>query len=287
MTSHNLKQTMAGRRVATSKDVAELAGVSRATVSVVLSGREGTIRTSDTTKRRVLEAAKQLGYSPNPVAQALRQQRSGTIAYVPRHRHSDPGYYHLTYQLSLCFTRMTAKQGLHALEVGPEIIIGEEATDPIEFLLSRRPDGVLYDAPASSADVQRVVDMGIPVVQLLRPLCDVQTAIATVDPSSGVTSAIEHLADLGHQNIAYLGNGDRHEVELRRLDAFKSALDLTNIPLSNKLILLGNAYSIDEGERLMNRLLDMTDRPTAFFAASDVLCMGALRALYARNIRVP
>src|SRR5688572_12701723 len=73
----------------TSQDVARRAGVSRSIVSGVLNGTMSTMRVSEETRERILKAAQELGYTPNPVARALRRQRSNVLGFVPRvHRYS-------------------------------------------------------------------------------------------------------------------------------------------------------------------------------------------------------
>src|SRR5688572_10452032 len=81
---------MKRRRAATSSDVARLAGVSQATVSVVLSGRPSTIRVSDATRQRILAAAAELDYAPHPLARNLRRQRNGILAFIPRPHRTTP-----------------------------------------------------------------------------------------------------------------------------------------------------------------------------------------------------
>jgi LacI family transcriptional regulator len=255
-------------------------------VSAVLNGVQGTIRVSDQTRERIVSAAAELGYSPNPVARALRRGRSGSIAFVPRPRAEEHGH-PLTYQLGIYIARAAARQGYHSVEVSPETIAGGDSKEQLGFLLSRRADGVIFDAPSSAPDLQRLVDHGIPVVQLLRPLDAVPTATVTVDPKRGITEAVIHLVALGHQRLAYLGKADAHEVERNRFAAFHTALTTNGVPLIDDLVIWGENYTIDEGQRLTRTLLSRGPMPSAIFVSSDVLALGVLRALYAARIRVP
>ncbi len=137
-------------RSATSIDVARLAGVSQATVSMVFNGRPGRTRVSDATRQRVVHAAESLGYSPHPLAQALRNGRSGIIALVPRVHRTTPTEFPVPFQFSLHLARAALHHGFHVIEVGAEDdpVLAESALVP--FLRSRRVDGVIFDGPENA-----------------------------------------------------------------------------------------------------------------------------------------
>jgi DNA-binding LacI/PurR family transcriptional regulator len=280
---------MAKSRAATSYDVARDAGVSQATVSAVLTGRQGSIRVSEATRQRVLAAARALHYSPNTLAQALRRQRSGIIGFVPppapASRAEPP--LPIMHLLGLHVARAAVRRGYHVLEASPETATTRGGEELVEFLFSRRVDGMIFDRPHSPDDVQCFLDRGVPVVQLLRPRLSVATITVTVDPEPGITAAIEHLAALGHRRIAVLGKSLRHPVDQARLDCFRAALARQELALPEEYVQLGRTYGTSEGYALTRALLALPVRPTALFAASEGLALGALRALYAAGVRVP
>ena len=271
----------------TSTDVARQAGVSRATVSAVLNGTQGNIRVSEETHRRVRAVAASLGYSPHPAAQALRRQRSRTIAFVPRTMHATEFGHPIAYQLGLHADRAAARLGYHVIEVSPEPNATDHGEGLIDFLLSRRPDGVVFDAPTTAHAVEAMVTRGIPVVQLIRPQFAVATPTIIVDAAQGVTDAADHLVALGHRRIAFLGTNDPHLANSSRFDHFIAALARHAITIPETYIALGADYTMECGIALTRTLLGRSPLPTALFAASEFFAIGALRALHEARVWVP
>jgi DNA-binding LacI/PurR family transcriptional regulator len=278
---------MGKSRAVTSVDVARRAGVSRATVSVVMSGSHTNIRVSARTRDRVLKAAAELGYAPHPAAQALRRQRTGSIGFVPRPGRGSPYDNPIPYLLSTHLVEAATRRGFHIIEATAETARAAGSTDLGRFLLSRRVDGVVFDRPDTSVVIETMVERGVPVVQVIRPLPDALSPTVAVDPGPGIVAAVNHLVSLGHRQIAYVGVGGSHRVERARLDSFCDALALCGITPQSHDIQLGSDYRLDEGLRLTQRLLDLPGRPTAIFAAGDSLALGVLRALYAAAVHVP
>lgn len=278
---------MAKPQTVTSTDVARQAGVSRATVSAVLNGTQGNIRVSDETHRRVLAVAAALGYSPHPAAQALRRQRSRTIAFVPRTLHATEFGHPIAYQLGLHAGRAAVRLGYHVIEISPEPSATGQDGELIDFLLSRRPDGVIFDAPTTPHMVEAIVVRGIPVVQLIRPQFVVMTPTIIIDAAQGIADGMDHLVALGHRHIAFLGTDDPHIANRSRLDHFLAALARHAITVPDEHILLGTDYTIESGVSLMRTLLQRSPLPTALFAAGEFVAIGALRALHEARIWVP
>jgi LacI family transcriptional regulator len=275
------------RRSITSADIARAAGVSRATVSVVLTGTQSNIRVSEDTRQRVLSAAADLHYSPHPAAQALRRQRTSEIAFVPRTMHKTEFGDLIAYQLHLYASRAAARRGYRVVEVTSEISASDDGDELFAFLLSRHPDGVIFDAPATDNDVRRIMESGIPVVQLMRPHSTVATPRITVDASEGIRDAIDHLVGLGHRRIAFLGSDDATVVARFRQDYFVAALARHGITVPAEYIALGPDYTLEQRTALARRVLECPSLPTALFASGDIFAIGALHALHAARIRVP
>lgn len=281
---------MMKRRSVTSAEIAHEAGVSRATVSAVLNEARGNIRISEETRRRVLETASKLRYVPNPMARALQRNRSGAIAFVSRTMHKTAFGHPISYQLNLHAAQAAARRGSHVIEISPETTGGAPDTasdDLFTFLLSRRPDGVIFDAPTTPEEVARVVESGIPVVQLIRPHFEVATSTVTVDATRGIHEAVDHLVGLGHRTIMYLGSVDTHPVNRARLDSFRAALVRHGVSLPDAAIALGPDYTLEGSIALARSALLYEPLPTAIFAAGDIFAVGALHALHELRVRVP
>lgn len=283
---------MARGRAATSADVARLAGVSQPTVSVVLNGARGNNRVSEATRRRVLAAAATLDYSPNSLAQALRRQRSGAIGFVPAPlSEAGPGPpLPIMHLLGFHVARAARSRGYHILEASAETAATRGSGELVEFLLSRRVDGVIYDRPRGADEVRPFVDRGVPVVQLLRPQRTVPTATVTVDPAPGIDAAVAHLVAHGHRRIACLASRGPHPANRARLDCFRAALARAGLALPDDYVrspALAGGYDPADGLALTRALLALPARPTAIFAAQEGLALGALRALYRARVHVP
>lgn len=271
----------------TSVDVAKRAGVSQATVSMVFSGRQERVRVSDVTRTRVLAVAAELGYSPHPLAQALRRQRSGIIGFVPRDHRTTPTMHPVPFLLGLHLARAAMHRGYHMLEVGAEDdpFVSQETL--VSFLQSRRVDGVIFDGPETVRDVERVFACGVPVVQVIRPQLAVPTATITVDPAPGIDAAVAHLVALGHRAIAFVGRGGPYPVDKLRLDSFVTALARHALAPDRDALHLVARYTPEEAYAATRALLARPVRPTAIFAAGDNLVLGVLRALHEARVRVP
>lgn len=271
----------------TSADVARLAGVSRAVVSVALSGRSGSTRISPATRERVLAAAAQLGYTPHPIGAALRRRSSQIILFVPRSVREKPYEHAIPYILSTSAMRALAAHGYFTIVVQPEEF-QPAGTDGLVRLLHRyRIDGVLFDSPTRLDDLRVVVDRGIPLVQLMRPLGDVTTSTATVDPRPGICAAIEHLREAGHRRIAFVGQRGPHPTDVARVEAFRNAMRAADLDPGDSSVHLVNDYSIEAGKVAAARALASDPPPTAILTSSDGLTLGLLRLLYERRLHVP
>lgn len=275
------------RRAPTANDVARRAGVSRSAVSAVLSGHEGTIRVSDATRQRVLAIAAELGYSPHPIAKALRNQRSNIIGFVSRSTPHGLFDESVPYILHIEIARAAARRGYYVVETGLDPSQRESSAALARDLRTHRVDGVIFDSPASTDAVQSVHDAGLPIVQVMRPRLDVETPTVTVDASQGVASAVNHLVALGHRRIAFIGSSSTHPVLSSRLETFRGAIARHELDLPAGYVQLEPTSTISNGRRLTDALLRLNTPPTAIVAAGDNLALGVMRALYQENIRVP
>ncbi len=276
-----------GARVPTSLDVARRAGVSRALVSGVLNDTMSTMRVSPATRQRVLDAAAELGYTPNPVARALRRQRSNVIGFLPRTSRQTPYEHPVPFLLGIHIAREAMKRGYHILEASAAPPSERQSGDVARFLRERRVDGVILDSPQTAIEVAQLVESGFPVIQLIRPQPGPPTTTIVVDPAPGTDAAIAQLVARGHERIAFIGAGGDHPVDRDRLACFHAALARHDIAPDDRLVCLTPDYDIERGRAQTGALLALAQRPTAIFAAGDNLALGVLQALYEAGIRVP
>ncbi len=181
----------------TSWDVARMAGVSRTTVSMVLNKSE-TVSLSDETRRRVLQAASDLGYKPNSAARMLVRGDTETIGLII----SDPAILPIDAfipQLMHGISQCNREHGYHVLLEG--ITAGNSANPYESMVESRRIDGMIVLNPRSDdPNLRDLIDRGYPVV-LVGSVRHPDELSVNFTTSEGISAAVENLVGLGHRKI--------------------------------------------------------------------------------------
>jgi LacI family transcriptional regulator len=263
---------------ATQKDVAQLAGVSQATVSMVLSGANSEIPAD--TFERISEAAKQLGYVPNRFAQALKTSRSMTIAcMVPDI--TNPFYPALMRGIQ----SVSEAQGYDVIAVNTDGAADREQHF-LNWSLQGRVDGVIgVFWTLRAEDFRPVVAGGVPVVRIestRKGTGDIPLDNIFVDSRAGSFAMAQYLIGRGHPRISMIaGRGGPQGV---RVDGYTAALTIAGgVPD----VVLDDQFNEEGGYRAAQVLLGRNPRPTAIFAANDLMAIGALQALRDAGVRVP
>jgi len=275
---------MTGQKQVTSSDVAKLAGVSRTTVSFVLNNAPNA-QIPEETRQRVLMAAQQLGYYPNAAARSLASQHTNNIG-VLLCQSADRLFADVFLMEVLSGIHQVIRpKGYHILVEAVEDVTAPDAY--IGLVRSRHIDGLMVSGPrADDTQLPRIHAERFPVVLLGRlpnsDLCQVD-----VDNVRGARAAVEHLLALGHRRIAFISNGPLVYTASRdRLRGYVAALTTAGVPHDESLVRYGN-FSRASGYAAMQSLLELPERPTAVFVASDVVAFGALAALRDAGVHVP
>jgi DNA-binding LacI/PurR family transcriptional regulator len=271
---------MLSRKAATARDVARLAGVSQSTVSRVLND-SGTNLISSSTYQRVRDAATRLGYSPHPLARALRGKHTQLIGLIVREI-EDP-----------FFAKFIANLSTQARELGYQIVLGHAHSDPSQALQmtmvldARHCDGVLLlgDLRDDSAATEEILNGNPVVVALCRGRSAVSVPTVNSDNGAGMALLLEHLYALGHRRMAFVSGGWLGDIRERQeaYQAFVHSHRLANIAEYSQT----DTNDLDGGQRAMRRLLALPVRPTAVLAADDVMAIGVLKAAGEAGLRVP
>lgn len=282
-----IKMTKNTLRKVTSKHVAERAGVSQTTVSFVLNKVEG-MSISAETRQRVLEAARELNYTPDSSARSLARGRSNNIALVVAQPHRQVFIDEYIPKVLTGIREATQKSGFRILV---EAVPNDQLGSAYQHLLqSKEAAGVILQlGSVSEAEIDRLEDCtmrGMPIVSLK----NLGPAIHSVetDKLAGVGVIVQHLIDLGHQHIAcipYAPHETDHHVA-GRLRVYKERLHMAGLVYDDSMVVHG-AYDPDTGYRAMQMLLQQAPRLTAVFAMNDIMAFGALRALQEHGLRVP
>ena len=262
----------------TVADVAVAAGVSRTTVSYVLSGREDA-RVPETTRRRVADAAARIGYRRNALAAAMRTGRMDTVGIVaPLGRDEGPsGTYGVYYRdLVLAVAEAAFEAGLNPL------LLSENSGRHLSLadVTDRRADGVVLIVKENAAEfANSAASAGVPCVTIGR---DVGLWQVHTDNLLGARLAVEHLVGLGHRRIAHLWYGKEEVPSGRqRRDGFREATRAAGLADGDAPILTDRYASV------VGDALAAPDAPTAVFCYNDELSLWLLDVCRVCGLRVP
>ena len=264
--------------MATIADVAERAGVSVSTAARVLSG---TGYASDDTRRVVLEAAKELGYVPNQIARSLRTRRTRMIGL-------------LIGDVENSFYSVIAKNVEAVAKVaGYHVVLCNSNDDPaIEKAYLKLLEGVRVDALIVTPTAKnlrylaRLLDKGMVIVQVDRRVEQLDADAILVDNEAGAMTAVAHLIAAGHMRIGILAGDVDVATAKHRLAGYERALRESGIPIRDELIKTGSFHREHAIEDASD-LIASTSRPTAIFAANNILAEACLLALGQSGLKVP
>lgn len=256
--------------MATRKEVAQLAGVSVATVSYVLNG---TKKVTAEVETRVREAVKQLDYRPNLLAQGLSKKATRHVVLVADNL-NNPHISDL-----LCGAQEIASKNGYIVSV-----LSVHVSQPQDLLdLTRRGvDGVILAMAKDNKELLDLLDPDMPIAFL--------GGCLGFDQEQAIDDMVAHLTALGHRRIAFLSGMPHQEPYHPRFLSLVKALNARGLSMDPELIVGGKStMNLDaaEGEREMNELLDRNVPFTAAYAINDMVAMGAIRALFKRGLKVP
>lgn len=274
---------MRTRKRSTSTDVAKLAGVSRTTVSFVLNDVMG-VSISDVTRKRVLDAARELDYHPNIAGKKLVSGKTYTIGLVlcqlPEQIFTDA----FLPQVMLGVEQAAIQQGFHVLlkPIDPNANGGYAS-----LIRENHVDGILLSGPRlDDKALVKLHEEGVPIM-LMGQLPGTTIPFVDVDASAGAQSAVQHLITLGHQRVGMITNAPlTYTSAQQRRDGYLQALNAAGLPVDESLIQEGN-YTPSSGFEAMSALLELAPPITAVFVASDVVAMGALLSIKRAGLRIP
>lgn len=255
----------------TLEDVAREAGVSRALVSIAYRGAEGV---SNTTRARILEAGRQLGYRPNRIAARLASKATDTVGVFLQDMHND-----VFADVYDGIREVADASGKHlVLTVGtPDGRMDDRSMDT---LLQSRVDVVLAAGLLLPDEAVRRYARAVPIVSVARDLPGVDSVYS--DNFRGATTATEYLLELGHRRIAFLANPQTDGYLDRQLGFADRMSRAGIVPW-----VLPSRYSRANAAEDVGPLLDSLDRPTAVFAHNDQAALGVMDAMALRGLSAP
>jgi LacI family transcriptional regulator len=266
---------------ATLRDVARVAGVHPGTVSRALNPQTRGL-VNERTARRVLAAAEELGYRPNPIARGLRTNRSHTIGVL------------VPDLLNPLFAAVVRgiEDGLR--EAGYTPLIANTDNDAerermaYEAMSARQVDGFI--AATATRDHWLLADQigsGPKLVLVNRRVDSDDIPAVTGDDHEGVRLAVEHLAGLGHRRISHIAGAQTLYTGWCRHDGFVDGMGAAGLEVDEGLIVFSRAFTEREGARCCGELLGRRRDFTAIVAGNDLLALGCYDALEQRGLSCP
>jgi LacI family transcriptional regulator len=264
--------------VASINDVAKHAGVSVTTVSKVMNNYSDV---SSKTRKKVNESIRHLKYQPNVVARGLVKGRSWTIGLLLWDRLTNPFVSEL-----IEGTRISLGQhGYDLLHLSPRRDVPEYSF--VKHCLSRHVDGVIvFGVGRSDPDLNELIDAEIPTMIVDTDLLGRRAGYITADHWQGILHGIDHLYGLGHRKISFVSGDLCSFVGQARFEGYQRALRTYSLPYITKYVEVQD-YTEDGGYRAMQRLIELTDRPTGIICTSDRAAIGVIHAAHDHGLRVP
>lgn len=265
----------------TIKEIAEIAGVSKSTVSRAIDGNP---RISEETRRKIFDIIEKYGYTPNTAARNLARNKTNAIGIVLPHGES--GIYATTFfqEALKGICNMVSNDNYDVL------ITSGNPSEPeaIKRLISTsRVDGIiLLRSKLRDSNIELLLKSRFPFV--LIGSCKEYNNIHSIDTDnvSAAFALTEHIIKNGKRKIAFIGGVETSVVTVNRLNGYKEKMQGVGLKQIDEYICLG-PFTEQHGYESMKRLMALKDRPDGVIAADDTMCMGVMRYLEEIGAKVP
>jgi len=262
----------------TITDVARKANVSIATVSRVVNN--STHKVHQQTRERVLKIIQELDFRPNALAKGLHLKKSQTIGVILPDI-SNPYYAEIVRGIQVVADRAGYSVTIHNTDGKQEGIVRS-----IYHLREKSADGIIFSGGIISgyATLSILRELRDRVVVIGRH--DVDFPAVVVDNLGGATQAVQHLIDLGHRRIGFIGGRDGSTTAQDRLTGYRNALAQNGLMFDEQLVRPG-AWNPGSGYQMARNLLKGKGKPTAIVSANDQMAFGAVKAAKDAGLSVP
>ncbi len=267
----------------TIKDVAKAANVSIATVSLVMHNHR---RISKETKVKVLEIIEKMNYRPSRSARGLVSRRTGNIGFILTNDHflrTEPFYTHI-----FIGTEIEARENDFYVLLNSINSDFNEGDQLPRFILDRNVDGVIIAGKVPQILTEKLSHYNIPIVYIDYMPGNKNYSTVLVDNIMGGKIATEHLIELGHRNIAFIGGDIDHPSISDRMSGYKQAIQKANMPIVPELIETSENYPArTNGYNAAKKLFSCNKNITAVFACNDAMALGVIQYLKDNGKKVP
>jgi len=271
---------LGNKKRTTIKDIANVLNISAAAVSKALHNDS---RISKQTKEDVKRVAKELNYQPNHLASALRKGKSNLVGVIVPRTNSN--------FFSSVIENMEAvldKAGYNIIITQSKESFKKECKN-IDTLLYTQVDGIIASMANETTDLsyyEKIKSKGIPLILFDRGENDLNVDYVGINDYDSSHMIVEHLVEKGCKRIAHIGGYRRTRIFNNRIRGYIDALTKHNLPLDQNL-LTESSLTLEDGREMMQKFLQLEQRPDAVYVASDYAALGALQVLNENNINVP
>lgn len=267
----------------TIKDIAKQAGVSVTTVSRALNGYSDV---NEDTRKKIMDMAKKLNYSPNSLARSLVMKKSRTIGLLVSGFIRENVKDNFMLEVMAGVNDFTSNTDYDIVLFNTNSSKQREKTYT-QLCKERQVDGVIIQGIRMDDPYLEEVIVGeIPCVLVDIPRIGLNAGYVSTDNIAGAKEAGHYLVDLGHTNIGMINGHDFAFVSQERLTGFTQAMDERNVTLSQNYIENGE-FSEEGGGLAALRLIENDASITAIFCSSDLMAIGAMSMLKSKGIRIP
>jgi DNA-binding LacI/PurR family transcriptional regulator len=260
------------------RDIAKIAGVSSATVSRVINGSQSVKPETAEKVRRVID---ELKFIPNGSATTLKYGRSSTYGLIIPDI-TNPFFP----EFIQSFEGILADTD-HNMMMATTVSQSARMQETIRRMLVRQVEAIaLLASEIETEPIEAMMRNRVPLVTMDRRLVGNGLSDVSVDSTSGMKQAVEHLHGLQHRKIAFIGGSAGPTISDHRRDSFLRAMQEFGLSVEPRFLRVGN-YRVSGGEAAVAELLSLRDRPTAIISANDLTAIGALRAIHRAGLSVP
>jgi LacI family transcriptional regulator, galactose operon repressor len=264
--------------MASIREVAQLSGVSVATVSRVLNG---TAPVREETRQRVLARVRELDYIPNAAARTLARRRSQVIGVVINTGDAHPDLKHPFFGEVLVGLRLALGASRY------DLLLFTAREGFLRRAVHHQLDGlVLMGVDRRDPDLRGALRRGLPAMNVDLDVSGRRAGYVMSDNVGGARLATRHLIELGHVRIATITGLPNTKPAIDRLRGYREELAAHRLPNRAMYVRNGDFYAAS-GHEQTHRLLALQRPPTAIFAASDEMAIGAVSAIHEAGLAVP
>ena len=265
----------------TIKDIAAKLNISVSTVSRALKDNP---EISQQTRTNVQNLAKELNYRPNPIAVALKTQKSNTIGVV------------VPQIVSTFFSTVVREIEEIADNHGFNVLVAssnesfEKEKKNIDVFLSNRCDGIILSISKSTSSyehIKQIIDMEIPLVLFDRTAKELEVSTVVADDADAAFKIVQHLIHGGCKKIALLTGPEQLSIGKNRMKGYLKAMTLNKLEINTDYIVRCDDFSVVAAEEATRHLLEMENIPDAIFGINDDMAIGAIQAIKNKGLRIP